>query len=187
MSHICENPECPICMDPIEGAKNCVTTECGHIFHAKCLMTSVAHNGFGCPYCRTAMAEIPQNDDDDEDEDYDGDDDDEYENDQDDALRGLRLFTNNLNGEQHDEDDIAEENDYLQDDEDTELQEPQAPLPTASFIANKLTQQGVTIEDLVKIMLLNHGEYDQQSEHLERLEGEMFGKMRIIISNFTPE
>ncbi len=187
MSHICENPECPICMDPIEGNKNCVTTECGHIFHAKCLMTSVAHNGFGCPYCRTAMAEAPLDDDDEDDEDYQDDDDEDDEDDDDDALRGLRLFTNNLNGEEHDENDIEEENVYLQDDENTELQEPQAPLPTASFIADKLTQQGVTIEDLVKIMLLNHGEYDQQSEHLERLEGEMFGKMRIIISNFAPE
>ena len=105
----------------------------------------------------------------------------------DDALRGLRLFTNNLNGEQHDEEDIEEENVYLQDDDNTEPQEPQVPVPTASFIANKLTQQGVTMEDLVKIMLLNHGEYDRQSEHLERAEGELFGKMRIIISNFTSE
>ena len=180
MSHICENPECPICMDPIEGNKNCVTTECGHIFHAKCLMTSVAHNGFGCPYCRTAMAEVPE----DEDEDYEDDEDEDYD---DDALRGLRLFTNNLNGEENDEQDIEEENAYLQDDEDTEAQEPQAPVPTASFIANKLTQQGFTMEDLVKIMMLQHEEYRSQSELLERVDDELFGKMRIIISNFTSE
>jgi hypothetical protein len=50
-------PDCPICMEQIESfTKNCVTTECGHCFHTSCLMTSVAHNGFGCPYCRTAMA-----------------------------------------------------------------------------------------------------------------------------------
>jgi hypothetical protein len=185
MSHICENPECPICMDPIEGNKNCVTTECGHIFHAKCLMTSVAHNGFGCPYCRTAMAEVPEDEDDDDDDDYDDDEDNEdYD---DDALRGLRLFTNNLNGEEHDEEDIEEENVYLQDDENTEPQEPQAPVPTASFIANKLIQQGFTMEDLVKIMLQQHEEYQSQSEYLERVDDELFGKMRIIISNFTPE
>ena len=69
MSHSCENQECPICMDPIEGAKNSITTECGHAFHATCLMTSVAHNGFGCPYCRTAMAEVPEEEDDEDDED----------------------------------------------------------------------------------------------------------------------
>lgn len=186
MSHTCENQECPICMDAIEGAKNCVTTECGHTFHANCLMTSVAHNGFGCPYCRTAMAQVPEDEDDDSDDDGDYDDEDE-ENFDDDALRGFRFFMNNLNSEEHDEEDIEEENVFLQYEENTEPEEPQAPVPTASFITQKLTQQGVTMEDLVKIMLLNHGEYDTQSEHLERLDGEMFGKLRIIISNFTPE
>ena len=55
-NNISENAECPICMDCILDTKNRVTTECGHCFHTNCLMTSVAHNGFGCPYCRTAMA-----------------------------------------------------------------------------------------------------------------------------------
>jgi hypothetical protein len=49
--------ECPICMDAIDPNKNRVTTECGHTFHCSCLMTNVSHNGFACPYCRTAMAE----------------------------------------------------------------------------------------------------------------------------------
>ena len=52
--------DCPICLDCIETSKNCVTTECGHCFHTSCLMTSVAHNGFGCPYCRAKMAEEPE-------------------------------------------------------------------------------------------------------------------------------
>ena len=60
-----ENVECPICMECILDTKNKVTTECGHCFHTNCLMTSVAHNGFGCPYCRTAMAEAVDDDDDD--------------------------------------------------------------------------------------------------------------------------
>ena len=186
MSHICENQECPICMDAIEGNKNCVTTECGHTFHANCLMTSVAHNGFGCPYCRTAMAEVPEEEEDDEDDDSDG----EYEDEEifdEDALRGFRFFMNNLTGEAHEEQDNAEEDVYVEYENNPEPEEPEVPVPTASFIAQKLTQQGVTMEDLVKIMLLNHGEYESQSEHLERVEGEMFGKMRIIISNFAPE
>jgi len=61
--------ECPICMDVIEGEKNKITTDCGHCFHANCLMTNVAHNGFGCPYCRTAMAAEPADNNSDEDED----------------------------------------------------------------------------------------------------------------------
>jgi hypothetical protein len=43
------------------------------------------------------------------------------------------------------------------------------------------------MEDLVKIMLQQHEEYQSQSEYLERVDDELFGKMRIIISNFTPE
>lgn len=180
MSHICENQECPICMDPIEGNKNCVTTECGHAFHANCLMTSVAHNGFGCPYCRTAMAEVPEDDDEDDEEDEDDIVDD-------DALRGFRFFMNNLNGEAHDEQDVEEEEVFLKYEENAEPQEPEVPIPTASFIAEKLTQQGITMEDMVKIMLLDHEEYESQNEHLERIESEMFGRLRIIISNFTPQ
>jgi len=183
MSHNCENQECPICMDPIEVNRNCVTTECGHIFHANCLMTSVAHNGFGCPYCRTAMAEVPQDEDDEDDEG-------EYDDDEivdDDALRGFRFFMNNLNGEAHDEQDNAEEEVYLQYEENDEPEEPEVPVPTASFIAEKLTQQGITMEDMVKIMLLQHDEYESQNEQLERADNEMFGRLRIIISNFTPE
>ena len=61
--------ECPICMDQIEGEKNKVTTECGHCFHTSCLMKNVVHNGFGCPYCRDAMADEPA--DNNSDEEYD--------------------------------------------------------------------------------------------------------------------
>ena len=71
MATICENVDCPICMDVIEGNNNRVTTECGHCFHTSCLMTSVAHNGFGCPYCRSKMAEEQEEDEDDEESEYD--------------------------------------------------------------------------------------------------------------------
>jgi hypothetical protein len=183
MSHACENQECPICMDPIEGAKNCVTTDCGHTFHATCLMTSVAHNGFGCPYCRTAMAEVPQEEDDDDDSEG------EYDDDEidDDALRGFRFFMNNLTGEAHEEQDIAEEDVYFEYENNPEPEEPGEPIPTASFIAQKLTQQGVTMEDLVKTLLLHHDEYESQNEQLQRTDSEMYGRLRSIISNFTPE
>ena len=61
--------ECPICLEVVEVRANRVITECGHIFHCKCLVTNIAHNGFACPYCRTAMAEKIE--DDDSDDDYD--------------------------------------------------------------------------------------------------------------------
>ena len=63
--------ECPICFECVEPTKNCVTTECGHCFHTNCLMKNVAHNGFGCPYCRTAMAEEPEESEDGDDDESD--------------------------------------------------------------------------------------------------------------------
>jgi len=66
--------ECPICLEIVDVSKNCVVTECGHSFHCACLMRNAVTNGFGCPMCRTAMAEEPEDDDDDDDDsedDYD--------------------------------------------------------------------------------------------------------------------
>lgn len=55
--------ECPICLEEIVGLKNRVTTECGHTFHCRCLMTNAAHNGFGCPFCRSELADAVEDSD----------------------------------------------------------------------------------------------------------------------------
>jgi hypothetical protein len=44
-------------------------------------------------------------------------------------------------------------------------------------------EQGVTMEDLVKVLLLDHDEYEREDEEFSRIGDEMFGKLRIIISN----
>jgi hypothetical protein len=59
--------ECPICYDPIDQTRNCITTECGHQFHAACLMKNACINGFSCPSCRAKMVEqepedVPESD-----------------------------------------------------------------------------------------------------------------------------
>lgn len=107
---------CPICLDNISGSKNIVITECGHSFHCNCLMTNVSHNGFKCPYCRTKMCEANESSDDD---DESSDDSESSETDsvyteihEDDMLRGLRLFNNIINGEEHSAEDISEERFY---------------------------------------------------------------------------
>ena len=171
-------------MDEVIQARNCVTTECGHCFHASCLMTSVAHNGFACPYCRTAMAQEVAQEDDEEWTQYEDDDslgEDELYQDQ--ALRGLRFFMNNLNGVEHDEEDIAEEEDDH--DVEEEEEEEEAPKPSVEFITKALSDQGVTLEQLVKSVLADHVEY-QDDEDIERLNDELFGKFRVIISNYSP-
>lgn len=172
--------DCPICMDCIETTKNCVTTECGHSFHTNCLMTSVAHNGFGCPYCRTKMAEELEE----EVETVYSDEEEEEDMFDEDALRGFRFFWNNLAGEEHDEDDEADEQqleEWL-----VEEAEEYTNIPSTSFVANKLQHQGVSYEQLVNIILLQHDEYSE-NEEAERADGEIFGKIRMIVSNYTPE
>lgn len=178
--------DCPICMDAIDINKNCVTTECGHCFHASCLMTNVSRNGFGCPYCRTAMAQEPEDDSEDDEtvsesewsdasneELYD-----EY------ALRGLRFMTNNLEGIDH---DILDLHDEREDEEEREREEnTENNLPNAAYIAEKLVAQGITMEQLVKSLLVNHEEYENDDD-VDRVESDIFGKMRIIISNYSPE
>jgi len=178
----CETMDCPICMDSIVSINNRVTTECGHCFHTSCLMTSVAHNGLACPYCRTAMAETPEEEEEEEDDWGTIDEDDEPYSDF--ALRGLRLFTDNLNGVAHDADDLAEEEE--EEDEDEEEEEEEEPKPTPEFITQKLVSQGITMEQMVKVLLLDHEEYSE-NEEFHRVECEIFGKLRIIISNYHPE
>jgi hypothetical protein len=185
--------ECPICMDEVDFTKNCVTTECGHVFHARCLMTSVAHNGFACPYCRTAMAQEVASEEDEDEWDDDATVEEIYG---DGALRGFRFFMNNVNGVQHDEEDVEEEEESEMDlrrrlyhdisfNDNGEAVEEEAPKPTAEFVAQTLTEQGVTVEQLVKALMADHEEY-QDDDDIERINDELFGKLRVIISNYTP-
>jgi hypothetical protein len=158
-------------MDIIEFENNVVKTECGHCFHTSCLMKSIAHNGFGCPYCRTEMAEVPK--DDDEESEWT-----EIETYEDIALNGVRWMNMRLDGEEIPEDDVEEE------EEEEEEPEEEVPKPSASFITQKLIERGVTMEQLVKSLLLEHAEYENESENNERASDELFGIFRIIISNF---
>ena len=177
--------ECPICMEIIDFNKNCVTTECGHCFHTNCLMTSVAHNGFGCPYCRTAMAEQikdEEEEEDDDESDYESDDEDEQEDLFDDySLRGFRFFMNNIHGDTHEQEDLEEEDEDIRD----RIRDA-PPRPSAEFIVDKLLDDDITVEDLVKVLLLEHEEYDDSQEDLSRIESSVFRKIKTIISNFNP-
>lgn len=177
--------ECPICMDQIEEEKNRVTTECGHCFHASCLMTNIAHNGFGCPYCRTAMTEeVASVNSDEEYDDFSFDSQEEEGPDYNDhVLRGARWMFQRAEGEDVDDSDDSESE---SDDEEAERVEVE-PRPSVDYIVEKLVQRGVSMEDLVKsILLRDHDEY-QFHDEFERGDNELFGKLRIIISNFRPQ
>ena len=172
--------DCPICMDAIDINKNCTRTECGHCFHASCLMTSVAHNGFGCPYCRTVMADVPE----DEEDEYVHDEEEDEETFTDYALRGFRFLFNNLNGEEHDDEDNLEEDEEDEEglDEDEEEEDENPPL---AFIMQRLLEQGITMEKLVASCLVCHEEYEEKDLFVNA-DREIFGKLRVIISNYIP-
>jgi hypothetical protein len=131
------------------------------------------------------MAEEPEEE---EETVYEDEDEEEEEMFDEDALRGFRFFWNILNGEEHDEDDDADEQQLEEWADMASRQEPESNenVPTADFVAQKLRQQGVSYEQLVKMMLLQHEEY-AEDEEAERLDNETFGKIRIIVSNYTPE
>jgi hypothetical protein len=166
---------CCICLDDIISNKNVTTTECGHTFHCRCLMQNTAHNGYDCPYCRTIMADIPAATDDYEDEDEDEFEYDEDSYDDDNALTSFRMFHQRTSG-----DDIEEEPEI------TEPTEEIPTIPTAQYIAQILSRQGVTLEDTIKALLIEHDEYDDDT-NIDRKNDELFGRMRIIISNYADE
>ncbi len=127
------------------------------------------------------MAEEPEED---EETVYSDEEEEEEEVFDEDALRGFRFFWNNLSGDAHDTEDIEEE-EAAQEEVEEDVEE-EYPVPSASFVAQKLQQQGVTYEQLVKMILLQHEEY-AEDEQAERLDNETFGKIRIIVSNYTPD
>jgi hypothetical protein len=175
--------ECPICMDAIDPDRNCVTTECGHRFHAKCLFANIAHNGFGCPCCRGKMAE--EEDEEEEGDDYgefdeeDFDEEEEEEDNTDHLLRGMRwLFQRASNdGGVVDEDEEEEE-----DDEEEEEEEEVEP-PSIDLITEKLTERGITFEQVIKALLNDcHPEY---SAKFVTEADQLFGGVRSILANYA--
>ncbi len=126
----------------------------------------------------------------DEESEYDDDEEEEIDEPYDDyVLRGFRF----LMGEE-DEEDIAQEQYEQQIEEaaeeranDHELD--QEPMPSAAYVTEKLTERGVRMEDLVKLILEQHDAYnmpESELEALERLDGEIYGKVRIILGAYNP-
>ncbi len=173
--------ECPICFEVVEVNRNCVTTECGHCFHANCLMQSVAHNGFGCPYCRTIMVEVPEEEDESDGyftDDYDDDATlfDEY------ALTSFRMFHQQLNNEEVEE-EVEEDEEWETLTEDEELPTE----PNAAYVAQKLTERGITFEDLVKNVLVSeHNRYGTLYSEYCRRSSEIYGQFRAVITQYRP-
>jgi hypothetical protein len=177
-----EQLECPICFDTIETNTNCVTTECGHKFHCSCLMKNTATNGFGCPMCRQVMAEVIDDDDSVNSDSTWLDLDNDTQNPDDNALTSFRMFQQQLDNEEVEEEEPATNADANADAEDDESVEE--PLPSPAYLATKMAEKGITMEDMVKALLLEHEEYEDDFEVFDRRTSEMYGELRRIILNY---
>ena len=168
--------DCPICLDTIIGTTNKTTTECGHNFHTKCLMQNAAHNGFGCPYCRNILAELPKlyND---SDSDSDSDDSfiDEYEKNENYILTGLRWFCQRINNEEL---EVEEENvEVTQNQHDL-----MAPLEDVNI---KFKSSGITYDQLLEYILEDY----KNENHRHNLNNnnsykKVYTELREIDANF---
>ena len=181
--------ECPICMENIDDNCNKVVTECGHAFHCSCLMRNAAFNGFGCPYCRTVMAEERKTDDDDT-HSYYSDITHTEEMFNEDSLTAFRIFHQIINNEEIEEEVEGEGNDWGTvdgDDDDNSLTVSQQ-VPDSIYVTQKLLERGITIEDLVKNILFDQiRESEDQYPEYERKSGQVYGQFRAIMAQFRPE
>ena len=177
-----EQTDCPICFDTIDGVKNSVTTECGHRFHANCLMKNISHNGFGCPCCRSQMVEeLVESDDEENEHDEEIDDDEEEEITRsstfitdDFPLRGLRLMMNRVEGTEMEASDIEEENG---------MRYEGSLVPTIESMTAMLEERGITMFQLVAAIMCDHEEYSDWDETGLQADS-LWGIMRNIITNF---
>ena len=157
----CLLPECPICFELIDKI-NSLTTECGHTFHTSCLMKNVAHNGFGCPYCRTAMAESVS-----------------FQDPELPELIPENIFETGWASEEP----VWESEAWISE----PLAEPRETRsrvkPTIEEITQKLADQGITMRHFVQAFLKDHGAYDQEEIDFMRVDDELYERIEEIIEN----
>ena len=148
--------DCPICMECILPTVNCVTTDCGHLFHTSCLMKNTAVNGYDCPCCRTQLAEEP------DDSVYDSDEEefeDEDEEEEDYVFMGFRWFFQQINGEEL-EGDAEEYEEFQKEEKEWDQESEAASEEIKGKIDNILlglnTIKTISYEELLKAFLFQN-------------------------------
>lgn len=160
--------ECPICMEPIEDGSNKTVTQCGHTFHSSCIFQNMAaHNGFGCPYCRTTLAEEINSDDDESEYEYsdDGSEPDLEQEREDYVLTSFRMFHRLIDNEEGNEEE--QDNEYVAHitlKMEAATAEEREKQRKANFVSEFVSSRGITYNDLVKyIMSLDDSRYDTET------------------------
>lgn len=176
--------ECPICLDDIDTTKNCIITECGHKFHCSCFMRHSAIQGFNCPYCRSITAE--QTVDDEEDNDYDEDDDeDNYNDDDDDDDENNEMPYGAMRRMFREVEYYAELFEY---ERERRREAEEETVPSLQYMITKLTARNYTLEDFVRLLLVDYESSELVGDHYNANEGkdymDAFGDIADIIEEY---
>ena len=160
--------ECCICYELINGKIDCLVTQCEHCFHTSCLMKNVALNGYTCPLCRRDLGKEDNYDDNN-------------------SVITTELYASQSNS------NMPQSNETLVGVTFRNISPPLISVlpvivkPTPAFITEKLIGQGVTMEQLVKALLKDHDEYEDEETEFINIDDDLFGILRIIISNYTSQ
>jgi hypothetical protein len=150
-------------------------------------MTNIRHNGFGCPYCREEMVEENHEEQPDDQSDVSYITQEEVELYDDTALTNMRILFQQVEGEEVEPEQEEEEQEQEQEQEQDEAEEEeQEPIPPLDMIMRKLIGSGITYQDLVKQILLEHDEFEYNDD-FETSADKIFSVIRILVSNFNQE
>ena len=174
--------ECPICLEPVSQEKNCMITECGHCFHSSCIMQNASLNGFQCPYCRTKMADEQDSDSDDDSDDDDSEDDYNDEN----ATEYFDDFWSNIENRMSHSEELENQLSWSESPHEEHVEEVQWEInrrpnnPTPEELTAFLKMKGVTMENVLQVLLTETVEEYYCPEHLDTPE---FKKINGLIFN----
>ena len=187
------NTECPICFDVIDADVNCITTECRHRFHAKCLFANIAHNGFACPSCRSSMAERQVNLDDDEQEITVEPDEEEWqehlalEEEEEERIQVEREQRQEEEWQEHmrrlDAYDAERQDHLIQMALEEEEKEEEKEIPSVSYIGERLASEYKYTQEEILTALLSV-EFTKYESAYGSLSNEIYKKIALIIENY---
>lgn len=203
--------ECPICLECVEKDKNCMITECGHCFHTSCILQNAATNGFQCPYCRTQLA-VETNDEQEYDSDDDSDETDsdtEEENQEQYTVEYFDEFWANIENRMSyseleartytESSDLQNQLDWTQIDPESDIENDlssdsterldQMPLPTAHELTEYLKTKGVTMENVLHVLIATniddyYDEIDVESPEFRKTNGTIFNNITKYIKKY---
>jgi hypothetical protein len=96
------------------------------------------------------------------------------------------MMLDSLNNNEEDDNNIDEDI-YINENPNIEEDHSIILKPPVEHIVQKLISHDITMEKLVKVLLRDHDEYDNEDNEFELIDDEVWENLRIIITNYTEE